>query len=576
MSNIPTDGENIEAATDENLKVDHSDAFLEDISLEGPDLEPSVADSAPGTPKSQAVRDLEGHESEAATLSEAPPVLKKARKKTKNPWLDAPADDSRYPWFFAHAICLIALAAWTLGAYLGDQPLFPWALALTAGAFLLTVPTFKMFHVRTRAGLAGLTAVLGLDLAGLYGPDAQFMPDLPLAVVWAVLLVVVWLWLEIAVWRRPDFRKNRVAPILSILLAYPVAAPAFAFGKFFAGGQDFSTFTLEALNQSPAFLTNALPWFFWPQTLLAFLVPPLAAVFLLGDQIKSFKAAAPDSRHLGGLWLSLAGVAALIFSFLSLAPHSLEAFPGAAPVLRALWPAAAQNRASLEATVAFKPANRASASVRQEPSEAAQEIAASATHAETAAPDDAASSPAAAGPPAAASEAAVSETAISEAAASEATVSTTSPAETSDASTAQPPTPSSAEAPAPTDLAEPLQSPGLLASANEVFADVPAPPSSHSAPAGEPSDPPLLVTATSLEVGAGFVPLESQSLLIAEAPPAAEPLKAPPALFDELAALTAENNALKQRLAVLETENELLKDRLHFNDQLLLKITPSN
>jgi hypothetical protein len=160
----------------------------------------------------------------------------------------------------------------------------------------------KTFHARTRAGLAGLGAALGLAVCSLYNPDALFLPGIPLALIWLLILTVTWIWLIIAILRNEDLRKNKVALILSAILVYPLLAPIFAFlDGFIVNSIPISDFSLKYLNESPQFLTLHLPWFFWPQTFRAFLIPSLAAVFLLKDQL-SYKKVLNGQRHLGALW----------------------------------------------------------------------------------------------------------------------------------------------------------------------------------------------------------------------------------------------------------------------------------
>jgi hypothetical protein len=207
----------------------------------------------------------------------------------------------------------------------------------------------KYFHVRTRAGLAGLGAALALVLCSLYDSNAQFLPGIPMAIVWVFILMLTWFWLIAAIWRNRDLKNNHVSLVLSALLLYPIIAPVVALTKTFSlGGPGLAGFSINVLNESPEFLTNMLPLFIWPQTFLAFLIPLLAAFFLLKDQISAFRASEPGSKHLGGLWLSLAGLVVLVFSFLSF-PQVSSDYPSVTAFLKGLWPTAAQYSAQLEA-----------------------------------------------------------------------------------------------------------------------------------------------------------------------------------------------------------------------------------
>jgi hypothetical protein len=338
------------ALPDDELNLGNGETFPDVMSLDAPDLEADSSLIGDGLPKSQAVRDLEVHQEsdEVPVMTEKveTPVVAKpiSPKKTK-----ASSEPRGYQWFFVHLFGVLGLAAWAVGAYIAELP-YRWeAILIVAAVILLTIPTVRLFHVRTRAGLAGLGAAFGLGLCSLYDFDPPFLPGIPLALVWVFILTVVWIWLVAAIVRNKELRKNKVSLVLSALLIYPMLAPVVAILKAFVfEGQGLAGFSMTFLNQQPEFLSNLLPWFFWPQTFLAFLVPPLAAVFLLKDQISTFKQSAPGHRHLGALWLSLSGFVVLIFSFATMATAQ-EDYPAGVAFLKKIWPSAAQYRALNEA-----------------------------------------------------------------------------------------------------------------------------------------------------------------------------------------------------------------------------------
>ncbi|MDR2387473.1 MAG: hypothetical protein LBE80_07830, partial [Deltaproteobacteria bacterium] len=276
----------------DDIKFDLDTKLSEDFSLDAPDLEPAPA-SEIVLQKSQAVKDLEELENspnlddskdQAKPDSSAKAKKEAAKKKDQGP--TEPSGPRGYRWFFVHLLSLLGLLAWTITSFITKLP-FRWEAALiTLAVIVLTIPTMKSFHVRTRAGLAGLGAALGLAVTALYDPNINFLPGIPLALVWLIILTVTWIWLVVAIIRNQDLRKNKVSLVLSALLLYPLLAPIFAVvDGLLISGMPISEFSLKYLNESPIFLTNLLPWFFWPQTFMAFLIPPLAAVFLLRDQL---------------------------------------------------------------------------------------------------------------------------------------------------------------------------------------------------------------------------------------------------------------------------------------------------
>ncbi|MDR1486465.1 MAG: hypothetical protein LBT62_00500 [Deltaproteobacteria bacterium] len=345
------DGKDLDSQADDELHVDADENFFQkDIVLEFPETDQD-APPQPQPPKSQAIQDLESLDpSELVSVETEDKKPDKAQKKGKK-MSDKPmlANSHRgYQWFFVHLFGLLGLVAWAAGSFLSDLP-YRWeAVGIALAVLLLTIPTMKRFHVRTRAGLAGLGAALGLALCALYQPNAQFLPGIPLSIVWVFILTLTWIWLIVAILRNQDFRKNRVSLVLCALLLYPMFAPIVTIFKTLVfAGADVSTFSMDVLNESPLFITSVVPWFFWPQAVLAFLIPPLASIFLLKDQLAAYKTSEPDSKHLGGLWLSLAGFIVLIFSFLTFQPAYSE-YPAATAALKNLLPSAAEYQARLE------------------------------------------------------------------------------------------------------------------------------------------------------------------------------------------------------------------------------------
>jgi hypothetical protein len=623
----------------DDLKLDLDSQLSQDFSLDTPDLEPA---SIPETTvqKSQAVKDLEdmedlqnqegqagGSVSQSGSKS-SEPILSAAKakvKKTKQ--APAPSGPRGYRWFFVHFLSLLGLVAWSISSFIQSQP-YRWeAVLITLAVIVLTIPTMRTFHVRTRAGLAGLGAALGLAVCSLYDPDTLLLPGVPLAFAWLLILTATWFWLIWAILRNEDMRKNKVALVLSALLLYPLLAPIFALvDGLLVKGLPISDFTLKYINESPEFLTIFLPWFFWPMTILAFLIPPLAAIFLLKDQL-SYKKTDPDQYHLGSLWLALAGFVVLIYSIFSINPIA-EDYPNMVSSIRNLWPAASQ----YQETQAAKIAAATQASLPK-PKPTTVVAPTTDTAAETASTDTATGETATSetGEPAAGAESEASASPSSEAttpadqtATDASTPETAPPADetlvASDTSASQPltsdgeatqPDPSVTEF-APTESTEATASQGETTSdandelttaqplpldtnqqAQSLDAQIHTTPeqlsSDVSADSGDQNDDLMSIMPKTLEVGptdSRFAPVEddSSSILVLD-PETNEITNETP--DDVIQRLTNENTELNNdkvalleqitnlnaQIAVLKAQNELLNDRMHNSDQVIFNLT---
>ncbi|MDR1111045.1 MAG: hypothetical protein LBP92_10220 [Deltaproteobacteria bacterium] len=574
----------------------------QDLSLDAPDLEPSPAHSGPNLQMSQAVKDLESLDeaelSKPASLGDG---------LTASPEKAGPSPEARgYQWFFVHLLGLLGLIAWAAGAFLASLP-YRWEAALIALAVaVLTIPTMRTFHVRTRAGLAGLGAALGLAVCSFYDPDAQFLPGVPLALVWLLILAITWLWLVVAVFRNESLRKSRLALALSIVLIYPLLAPVFAIlNSFVFNSLPIESFDLQILNESPGFLSKSTPWLVWPQAFMAFLVPPLAAVFLIRDQIITYRISKPGQRHLGALWLSLAGFVVLVYSLLSFSPLA-EDYPNLANSIRNMWPAASQyHRSALVAQAPAVPTRPSSMPPAVPPVPGPEAL--------TGPTQDGQPTTTVEAPPAEAATASDTPPLTMEPTSS--TGNAGEPSAPHDAAAGSPASPEGAgEQPhaSPEDAGEPsapLDDAG--GEAGPVVGDEAA---GHSAgpaavqPIGtdevpSPSDQDILaamvpngqsqpstlttpefdemeeigpIIATSLEMGsgqAGFVPLGDErdsgamAVLTQEAEGTVDS-----GLADKVEALAEENRALKDRILILEAQNELLLDRIKYYDGLISNI----
>ncbi|MDR2367017.1 MAG: hypothetical protein LBF58_02735 [Deltaproteobacteria bacterium] len=622
----------------DDIKLDLDHELSQDFSLDAPDLEPAPAQE-PSPKKSQAVKDLENMEDQRNLDAQAggggnpaappEPILSAAKEKVKKAKTASnPGAPRGYRWFFVHLLSLLGLVAWAATSFISSEP-YRWEAALIALAVVvLTIPTMKKFHVRTRAGLAGLGAALGLAVCSLYNPDIQLLPGLPLAFVWLLILTVTWVWLIVAILRNENMRKNKVALVLSALLIYPMLAPIFAIvDGIFVQGMPISEFSLKYLSESPEFLTMNLPWFFWPQTFLAFLIPPLAAIFLLKDQL-GYRKTDIDRFHLGALWLSLAGFVVLIYSVFSINPIA-EDYPDTVKALRNLWPAAAQYQETQVAKLAA--ANPAPiAKPKPAPAAPAPETPAPETPATDAppaqpgaapAPDAAAAEPAADVAPEAAPEPPATDVAeagpaapgVTEPAPVAAVTEPGAPAEATTEVAATEPEAPAAEAAVP--VAEPgpaTRAPAettgdiIVASATEpavresqtdsypepVAAPQAAAPEAQVPETPEPTDDTDelgLIMPKNLEVGttdSRFAPeRDGDSAAILVLPPDGD---APETTLSEMvdklsyenqtlkndnASLNQELTELRSQIAVLRAQNQLLMERLNYDDQLIINLT---
>ncbi|MDR1050900.1 MAG: hypothetical protein LBP95_07445 [Deltaproteobacteria bacterium] len=608
---LPDDELNLEPH--ENLPED----LPQDLSLDAPDLEPSKAES--GAPKSQALKDLERFEEAGGAV----PEPEAGRGDPGKPGAKKPAQAGvprGYHWFFVHLLALLGLIVWAAGCFLEGQPYKIEAGLIALIVVLATVPTMRTFHVRTRAGLAGLGAALGLAVSSLYNPDGDFWPGIPLALVWVFVLLVVWVWLVAAVLRHEEMRRNKSSLVLSALLLYPVLAPVWGIlVHLTVKGLPLDAFGLRELNHSPEFLTNGLPWFFWPQAFLAFLVPPLAALFLLKDQLATSKKGEKTQRHLGALWLSLAGFVVLVYSLMSFG-QAAEDFPRAVGAVRGLLPAASEYHAALSPSLSTAvpshttppPAIHLPKPPRTEPAGGTDADAADLTAPEGAPPADGTSADAAGAGPAS------EETLTAEGAApSDGTTapedSTTAAAET--AETSETPPPHTVEVTADSSLATAAETAAPETAAAETATAEAATPETATAEAGTdeaataeadaaatfaaamPGETPLPaelfppeetgpVRVTSLEIGhngntADFAPSEPAeqevSTLLVHTPESGPPNGTynPRDLTPEerVVALTLENAELKTKILVLEAQHDLLTDRIKHQDMVILNLS---
>ncbi|MDR3204215.1 MAG: hypothetical protein LBV23_05685 [Deltaproteobacteria bacterium] len=534
------------------------------------------------TAKSQAVKDLENHHSQPALTEPIEPTIN--AKKRPEPEKSASKPSWPCQWFLVFLLSLLGLAGWTVGCFINKAPYRTEALAIMGLAIIFTILAYKAFRFSTRAGLAAFFAAAGLSFSALYQSDGWFWPGIiPMAAIWVALLSLVWLWLIIAIWRNRDLRKNRVPLVLSALLLYPLISIVTTVLKILIfESLGLKSLTMTLLNESPTFLTETLPWFLWPQAFLAFLIPPLAAVFLLRDHMLINKNTKSERHHYGALWLALAGFTILIFSFLTFGPAAAD-FSTKAGRLYHLWPQAAQYRAqqtTTEKTIILAQKHRAhkaaapSAQSQKEPETASLPSLAALTQDSSPLTEETVidtsksvaidSSPSEGIVPKELEETVIdtSKSVAIDSSPSEGIVPKESIESTNSNELASSPSASSAPIESSPSVSSPI--------ASENSADTAISEAAAQELAG------IALKASSLEVGPGAPPaIETSAVptLLIHQGPEEESKREKEELLYQIDTLTKENAALKFRLTVLETQNELLKDRLSHSDQLLLNLT---
>jgi hypothetical protein len=343
-------------------------------------------------------------------------------------------------------------------------------------------------------------------------------------------------------------------------------------------------------------------------TILAFLIPPLAAIFLLKDQL-SYKKTDPEQYHLGSLWLALAGFVVLIYSIFSINPIA-EDYPNMVSSIRNLWPAASQYQETQAAKIAAatqaslpkpKPAPVVASTTDTASTDtaapetastdtAAGEAATPAVTSETGAPGAEAENAPPADETLTASAADQPSTSDGEGSQPEPGATEFAPTDSSVAPESQGESPSAANdelteaQPLPLDTDQQAQSldTQILAAPEQLASDV-------SSDAGTQDDELMAIMPKTLEVGptdSRFAPVEDDSSSIVVLDPETNEITNE-SQSDQIQRLTNENaelnsdktallehiNNLNAQIAVLKAQNELLNDRMRNSDQVIFNLT---
>lgn len=278
-------------------------------------------------PKSQALLDIEASDAEARSTESG-----KSSGSSGAP--QNLAVIARFRWVLLFVLSLAALLFWTAEAQVSGRPYKFIALGYLALSLILTIPSMKFLRIPTRSGLAAFLWAGTFFISALYGPDeGLFDGSIPAALTWGGLLVMILLWMGVAVWRKIG-RYKVIDIVLSVIIVYAALGPVLALVESISGGTVLSL-TFQALNASPAFLSNNLPWFLWPMTLILLLLLPLCALFSLWDQMSVLKRR--GARHGGNFFLALAFLLIIPYGFFSYGQGVAE-MPEIAGALRSISP----------------------------------------------------------------------------------------------------------------------------------------------------------------------------------------------------------------------------------------------
>ena len=300
---------------------------------------------SPPAPASEAVQDIknagltpeEAVAASKAIAAEAEEKKKAAQnvKKTDSSrgGVETLASVARFRWLILLLLSLASVFAWAVESEYSQRPYHWLAWGLVIVTVILTLPTAKFLRLPTRGGLAALCWSVTFFISALAGPSETIFRTIPAALSWAGMLTMIMLWVGVAIWRILG-RYKVIDIILSLILIYAATSPLWCLVDNVSLGQAFNL-DFKTLAASPAFLTNHLPWYFWPMTVTVAVILPLAALFSLLDQFRAFRRR--GARHGGNFFLALSFILLLPYGFLSYA-KAVEAHPQWAEDLRQLHP----------------------------------------------------------------------------------------------------------------------------------------------------------------------------------------------------------------------------------------------
>ncbi len=282
---------------------------------------------------SEAVMDLkEAGLSPEEAYSASQTITAKNNKKMLKKERDNMASIPKVRWFLLLILSLLTIIAWAVEAQYSARP-YKWpALGILVFSILLATFGAKLLRLPTRGGLLAFLASITFIISALYGPSELLFNHIPAALVWSFYLLAIVIWAMVAVWRRLS-QVPVLMLLLYILLLVAASAPAWAiFTQMMAALPP--TLDFNILSNSPKLLTDLVPWFVWPMSIMLAVVLPLSAIFALTDQVTALSQA--GTRHGGDLFLALAFLALLPYGFLSY-DKAMENFPAGVHALRGLY-----------------------------------------------------------------------------------------------------------------------------------------------------------------------------------------------------------------------------------------------
>lgn len=342
------------------IKDAERDSMTDDKSVKSegapaPEAEAECNEPAPAAApiQSQAVLDIKEagmtpEEAAAAfkALSEESGREGKKEKKSSRP--ENLATVAGFRWMLLLILSVASVAVWAVDSqFFSHRPYSALAWGLLAACLVLGILSFKIFRLPTRSGLAALCWSGTFFIDALYGPSPYMLSGvaqtsggaggaIPAVLPWAGLLTLIIIWVLVAIWRKVG-RYAVIDIILGILLIY--AALGVLWGPLngiLSSGALSMNFNM--LAASPTFITDHLPWFLWPMTVMLFFILPLAAFFALWDQCSALRR--KGGRHGGNFFLALAFIGLLPYGFLTYGPAA-SACPTLETSFRTILPSVA-------------------------------------------------------------------------------------------------------------------------------------------------------------------------------------------------------------------------------------------
>ncbi|MDR2352695.1 MAG: hypothetical protein LBF22_05935, partial [Deltaproteobacteria bacterium] len=226
-------------------------------------------------------------------------------------------------WQFFLIVSEIFLALWVAGTFLGNAPYELTGLLLVIIVGILSFPSFHFLKNPTKAGLAFMGMGLAFAITAFHDPDVKLIFYLPLALIWAIILVCYWFFVAISVWKIFGVQKKKSFTILLLLLLYPGIG---LFATFHGAFGQTDPFNLSYVIDSPKVL-SLLPWFIKPIFFSAVMLPLAAAFLFFRYEFRVFSSPGPGGRHHAGFFLALASIFLFIYGYFGIT-HNVSYLTG--------------------------------------------------------------------------------------------------------------------------------------------------------------------------------------------------------------------------------------------------------